>query len=376
MAAAMTAAALDLPIDKNLGFAHIVPYCGLATFQMGYKGLIQLGLRSGQYQRMNAVAVNAEAYQGRDEVGEPIIDWDKVDDTKPIVGYAFAFKLVNGFVKVAYWRRDMVEAHARKYSQAYKGGRETPWKTHFDAMALKTVIANELRKWGILSVQMQTALHRDMTAQRDLDADIIYPDAEADHVEIAPARPIFAQATPTPTTSEDDAELAAAGLAPATEDEALRSAGFTPPGPEQAPNPRRGRPPGSKNKPKEPAETPVAPPAEQPPAPTISEGETANERMARIVHTLGGVTFDDFRDWLVTTQRAQRNVVDAWASMDDVPEAMCISLLDDTVALKRCVQIFGSLEKLAAGLTPQEVIIYSLVPQWEKATGQKFQFPK
>lgn len=99
VAAAMTAAVLDLPIDKNLGFAHIVPYGGLAQFQMGYKGIIQLALRSGQYLQMNAKPINAEAFGGFDNVGDPIIKWDKLDETKDEIGYAFAWKLVTGFIK-------------------------------------------------------------------------------------------------------------------------------------------------------------------------------------------------------------------------------------------------------------------------------------
>lgn len=162
---AMIAATLDLPIDKNLGFAWIVPFKKggekFAQFQMGYKGFVQLGLRSGQYKRMNARAINAEALGGFDEVGEPIIKWDLLDDTKPTAGYVFAFQLVNGFTKCSYWAKARVEEHARKYSQSFRGGYDSPWKSHFDEMALKTVIKNELSKWGILSIQMQKAIETD-----------------------------------------------------------------------------------------------------------------------------------------------------------------------------------------------------------------------
>lgn len=181
--AAMTAAALDLPVDKNLGFSWIVPYKKgdqkFGQFQMGYKGYIQLALRTGQYERMNGRPVTAGAFQGYDAVGEPIIDWSKIEDGKPITGYVFAFKLVNGFTKIAYWTRERVEQHAKRYSQSFRGGYDSPWKTHFDEMCLKTVLSNELRKWGIMSIQMQRAFAADQTIKVDVDSEPEFIDAPA-----------------------------------------------------------------------------------------------------------------------------------------------------------------------------------------------------
>jgi len=206
LAGAAIAASLDLPIDKNLGFAWIVPYKKgdrkLAQFQMGYRGYVQLALRTAAYERMNAKPINAEALNGYDSVGEPVIDWSKLDETKPEVGYVFAFQLVNGFVKCCYWPKTKVEAHAQRYSQSYRGGYESPWKTHFTQMALKTVIANELRHWGILSVQTQMAFREDQGMRKDIDVEVEFPEA-ADQVSGAKF-----------DAREEKAE-AAAGLAPA-----------------------------------------------------------------------------------------------------------------------------------------------------------------
>jgi recombination protein RecT len=192
---AMIAAALDLPVDKNLGFAWIVPFKKgggpkMAQFQMGFKGFIQLGLRSGQYKRMNARAINAEAMKGYDEVGEPIIDWPLVDESKPIVGYVFAFSLVNGFSKVAYWPKTRVEEHAKRYSQSFRSGYDSPWKSHFDEMALKTVIKNELSRWGIMSIQMQEAISKDQGVI-NAEGTVSFPDNEAE-----PERPKLAKKAP------------------------------------------------------------------------------------------------------------------------------------------------------------------------------------
>ncbi len=198
IASAMIAATLDLPIEKSLGFAHVVPYGDVAQFQMAAKGYVQLALRSAQYQRMNAKPINAEAFDGYDEVGEPRINWELLDETKPAIGYVVAWKLTNGFTKIAYWTKTKVEAHAAQFSQAYKKKKmDSPWFTNFDKMALKTVVMNELRAWGILSVQMQTALKHDMTSQKDVDADPEYVDGET--VDIASdANPQAEQQRPAP----------------------------------------------------------------------------------------------------------------------------------------------------------------------------------
>lgn len=204
LASAAVAASLNLPINPTLGFAWIVPYkrngVKYGQFQIGYKGITNLAQRTGAYASMNAEPVNAEVYKGRNKVGEPIIDWDALDETKPVAGYVFAFEMINGFAKVCYWSKEKVERHAQRYSQAYRGGYETPWKTDFDRMAIKTVVSNELRRWGMLSVELQGAFAADQTIRTDLDAPAEYPD------------PIDVIATPK--FDGDEKAEAAAGLAP------------------------------------------------------------------------------------------------------------------------------------------------------------------
>ncbi len=177
LSAAAVAATLDLPIDKNLGFAWIIPYKNLAQFQIGWKGIVQLALRSGQYSGINAFKVNAEALGGYDNIGDPIILWEHLDKTKQAAGYAFAWRLNSGFSKIVYWSKKEVEAHAARYSQAFKAGRkDSPWFSDFDKMALKTVVMNALRSWGVLSVEMRQAAVLDQSAAIDIDAREIYPD--------------------------------------------------------------------------------------------------------------------------------------------------------------------------------------------------------
>lgn len=177
LAAAFVAATLDLPIQKNLGFAFVVPYKGVGSFQIGWKGIVQLALRSGQYRRLNAFRVNAEALKGFDEFGEPVLDVSEIDDSKPGVAFVVAWELQNGFKKVVAWSREKCLAHAQRYSQSVRQG-NSPWKTHEDEMCLKTVVKNALQTWGPMSVQMQAAAINDQSSRMELDAEPEYLDAE------------------------------------------------------------------------------------------------------------------------------------------------------------------------------------------------------
>jgi recombination protein RecT len=162
---AMIAATLDLPVNKNLGYAWIIGYKNRdkvveAQFQMGYKGYIQLALRSQQYDKINAIPVYANQFKKWNALTETLDGDFDLDGEGQIVGYVAYFRLKNGFEKVVYWSRAKVEAHARKYSKTYNFSNST-WKSDFDGMALKTVLKNLLEKWGILSVEMIQAITSD-----------------------------------------------------------------------------------------------------------------------------------------------------------------------------------------------------------------------
>ena len=134
-----------------------------------------MALRSGQYQTLNDFKVNKDAFISYDyKTGELKLDDSKLDEyDEDIVGYAFYFKLTSGFEKMVYWTKEKVEAHATRYSQAYKAGKkDSPWFLQFDTMALKTLISNTLRKYGILSIQMQTAIKFDQSVRSDMSEDV------------------------------------------------------------------------------------------------------------------------------------------------------------------------------------------------------------
>lgn len=164
--AAATAASLDLPINPNLGFAWIVPYKGQAQFQMGYKGFVQLALRTGQYSRINVVQVYQNQFKSFNRLTEELIaNFDMIGEGE-IVGYASYFKLNNGMEKMTYWSKEEVLKHAKKYSKSFNTS-HSPWndKDQFDAMAMKTVLKNMISKWGIMSIEMQTAQLADQSVQ-------------------------------------------------------------------------------------------------------------------------------------------------------------------------------------------------------------------
>lgn len=164
--AAATAASLDLPINPNLGFAWIVPYKGQAQFQIGWKGFVQLALRTGQYQRINATEVYENQFRSFNRLTENLDADFNIEGEGEIVGYAAYFKLNNGMEKMAYWSKKEVIKHAKKYSKAYEKS-FSPWQDadQKHAMALKTVLKNTLAKWGIMSIEMQTAQLADQAVQ-------------------------------------------------------------------------------------------------------------------------------------------------------------------------------------------------------------------
>ena len=173
-ASALKAATMDLPIDKNLGYAYVVPFNRYekkgknwithneAQFILGYKGYIQLAQRSGQYKALNALAI----YEGQ------LIDWNPLTEeftfdyngkvSDEVIGYVGFFELLNGFKKTVYWTKQEIESHRIKNSKNKdKEKLSGAWVDNYDSMAIKTVLRNLLSKWGLLSVEMQTAITSD-----------------------------------------------------------------------------------------------------------------------------------------------------------------------------------------------------------------------
>lgn len=177
ISAAAIAASLDLPINPSLGFAHIVPYKDKAQFQIGWKGIIQLAMRSGQYETINlAVVYDGQLKEYNPFTGEAQFDAAGKKSEK-VAGYLLYFKLLNGYKKFFYMTREEVEAHGKRYSQTFKKGFGV-WVDNFDAMALKTVAKLGLSKYGILTIELQKAVTYDQAVVTE-DEKPVYVDTTA-----------------------------------------------------------------------------------------------------------------------------------------------------------------------------------------------------
>lgn len=172
IAEALKAAAIKLPINKALGQAFIVSYKGVPTFQIGYKGIIQLALRSNQYRNINADVVYEGELRKVDKLtGEIAFDGEKKSDK--IVGYFCHFELLNGFRKTLYMSVEQMAKYAKKYAPSVPrdvsverlitlantevSSKSVGWIGNFTSMAIKTVIRSLISKYGYMSVDMQKA---------------------------------------------------------------------------------------------------------------------------------------------------------------------------------------------------------------------------
>jgi recombination protein RecT len=190
LGSAMVAATLDLPVVPTLGLAYIVPYKGQCQFQLGYKGLIELAERSGQFRNIiDEVVYEGQLVKKNKFTGEYEFDEDAKTSDR-VIGYMARMDLVNGFSKTIFWTREEVEKHAGRFSQAYKSGYNSPWKTDFDAMARKTVLKALFAKYAPKSVAIQQAVKFDQAIVRPndtlTDADLQIDTFEAEYVDNEP----------------------------------------------------------------------------------------------------------------------------------------------------------------------------------------------
>lgn len=165
----LKAATLDLPLNKSLGFAYIVAYNKVPQFQIGYKGIIQLAMRTGQYRDLNAGTIYEGVQVERDMLSGRVT-FNGAPKGDKAQGYFAFFRLLNGFEKSLYMTVAEIEAHAKKFSKSYRFD-GSPWKTNFDAMATKTCIRLLLSKYGPMSVTLQERMDLDDEADAQFAID-------------------------------------------------------------------------------------------------------------------------------------------------------------------------------------------------------------
>lgn len=236
LSGALLGESLKLSPSPQLGHYYLVPFNDkekgkVATFQLGYKGYIQLAIRSGQYRKINVLAIKEGELEFFDPLNEDIQiklmidDWD-AREAAPTIGYYAMFELTNGFRKAIYWSKKQMLAHADKYSPAFskdatvingKYGEKTKvsfadfeagnydpkdswmyssfWYKDFDGMAYKTMLRQLISKWGIMSIELQNAFENDMTFKDEagnknyVDVDDGIIDAQSREVFEEPGEP-------------------------------------------------------------------------------------------------------------------------------------------------------------------------------------------
>ena len=192
LSGALLGESLNLSPSPQLGQYYLVPFNDskkgykVAQFQLGYKGYIQLAIRSGQYKKLNVLAIKKGELVKYDPLNEEIevnlIEDEEERENAETIGYYAMFEYTNGFRKSLYWSKSKMEKHALKYSSGYKAKKGyTYWEKDFDGMAYKTMLRQLISKWGIMSIDMQQAVEKDM-ATINTDGTYEYVDNEEDIV--------------------------------------------------------------------------------------------------------------------------------------------------------------------------------------------------
>lgn len=216
LSAALLGETLNLSPSPQLSYFYMVPFndtkrgCKVAQFQIGYKGLIQLAIRSGQYKKINVLSIKKGELEYFDPLNEEIKvklmvdDWDAREQAETI-GYYAMFELTNGFQKAMYWSKEQMEHHAITYSQGYKAKKGyTFWEKSFDRMAEKTMLKQLLSRWGIMSTELQQAI--------DADEAVINEDGSMNYVETEEVIDVQPAPAPEPVKEAAPAQDPAAAL--------------------------------------------------------------------------------------------------------------------------------------------------------------------
>ena len=209
LSAALLGESLKLSPSPQLGQYYMVPFndkkrgTKVAQFQLGYKGYIQMAIRSGQYKKLNVLAIKQGELIRYDPLNEEIevrlIEDENQREMTATVGYYAMFELVNGYRKTMYWSREKMIAHADKYSMAFSASAyqkildgkipqsdmwkySSFWYKDFDGMAYKTMLRQLISKWGVMSIDLQTALNKDMAVTYG-DGSVEYVDNSADFTQ-------------------------------------------------------------------------------------------------------------------------------------------------------------------------------------------------
>lgn len=218
LAAALLGESLKLSPSPQLGQYYMVPFNDknkgkVAQFQLGYKGYIQLAIRSGQYKKLNVLSIKEGELIRFDPLNEEIevklIDDEEEREQAETIGYYAMFEYTNGFKKAMYWSKKKMEAHALKYSKGYQAKKGyTFWEKDFDGMAYKTMLRQLISKWGIMSIDLVSAMDADMAVINE-DGTKDYVDSDADVIDTEETAPNTYSPSEEPQQAEPTQEAEA-----------------------------------------------------------------------------------------------------------------------------------------------------------------------
>lgn len=172
LAALMQSAQLGVEPNTGLGQAYLIPYGKQVQFQLGYKGLIDLAVRSGQYKAIYAHEVYKEdEFSFAYGLHKDLVHVPSTNPEGEPIGYYAVYHLKNGGYDFVYWTRERIDKHAQKFSQAVQKGSTSPWKTNYDAMAKKTVL-KEVLKYSPKSIELQKVVEADETIKNEVSEDM------------------------------------------------------------------------------------------------------------------------------------------------------------------------------------------------------------
>lgn len=207
VSAGLLGESLKLSPSPQLGQYYMVPFKDnknsrtVAQFQLGYKGYIQLAIRSGQYKKLNVLPIK----QGElinfnpldEEIEVQLIENETERENAETIGYYAMFEYVNGFKKAIYWSKEKMLSHAEKYSAGFRTHKGyTFWERDFDSMACKTMLRQLISKWGIMSIEMEKAITNDMA--------VLNENGKAEYIEEAVAEPVASENVVETTISETE----------------------------------------------------------------------------------------------------------------------------------------------------------------------------
>lgn len=215
LAGALLGESMNLQPSPQLGQYYLVPFkmkekrdrngniiqpaCTKAQFVLGYKGYIQLALRTGQYKKLNVIEIKEGELKSFDYLNEEIecvmISDFEARENAETIGYYAMFEYMNGFRKAMYWTKEQMMRHADKFSPAFSAeaykrlqNGEIPdkelwkyssfWYKNFDDMAKKTMLRQIISKWGIMSAELVSAIEYDNKFMQNQGANIVEEDIE------------------------------------------------------------------------------------------------------------------------------------------------------------------------------------------------------